>query len=142
MIRSSAPADFSPGFGFKSWRYARVKVNINPDQPDAEDDACADTDCEASLIDRPFLAARRPNYAKDVIRKANPLKVNGIDAASLATDEYIPVEFTIPEEVDDAPAKTRFTRHLHIVDGLKANILLGNDILELEKMVPNINKST
>ena len=139
VVHSTAPAEAHPGHGFRSWRYAKVQASINPDDPEDLDDLCPDTGCGSSMVDRPYLASKRPDYAKDVIH-TDTMKVNGIGSSSLSTSERIPIEFTIPGEVDGEPAVARFTRHVYIVEELKAKLLLGNDILGPEDMVPHLGK--
>ena len=56
-------------------------------------------------------------------------------------DEYIIVDFNIVEKVDNKLTKICFIKYLHIVDKLKANIFINNDILKLKKMMLNINKN-
>ena len=140
VVRSTAPPDSAPGFGFRSWRYARVKANINPATPEILDDICTDSGAGPSMADRSFLQARISDYASKVLRKEEPLKINGIGSAAVETNEYIPIDFTIPGEVDGEAANATFTRHVYIVENLKANILLGNDILGPEDIVPHVGK--
>lgn len=140
IIHSSAPHDSTPGLGFKSWRYAKVMANIDPLHPEVTIPVCTDSGCGSSIIDRQCLASQRPDYASHVLRKPEPLKIKGIGSSTLSTDEYIPLDFAIPGEADGKPATACFTRHLYIVDDLKANILLGNDILGPEDAAVHVGQ--
>ena len=103
------------------------------------DEVCIDTGCGSTMIDRQFLASKRPDYAAHVV-KTSPMKVNGIGSASLSTSEKIALDLTIPGEADGDAARASFTRYAYIVDDLKAKLLIGNDILGPEDMVPHVGK--
>ena len=115
-------------------------ANINSLKPNQLFSICDDTECESSLIDRKFLASQRPNYASHVLRKSKPLKVNDIESSKLSIDEYIVIDFTISDEVNGKTTNARFTRYVYIVEDLKANILLNNDILRPKNIVIHIGK--
>ena len=138
-IRSSAPADSSAGVGFRSWRYAKILASIAMGLSEDFDEVCIDTGCGSTMIDRQFLASKRPDYAAHVV-KTSPMKVNGIGSASLSTSEKIALDLTIPGEADGDAARASFTRYAYIVDDLKAKLLIGNDILGPEDMVPHVGK--
>ena len=139
VIQSTAAPDSNPGSGFRSWRYATVDASIGSSkklQP-----MCADSGCGTSLTDRDYLAEEMPDYKKHVKQSSNPIKVRGIGDASLTTAEYLPVTFRVPgTAADGSSAVATFTRHVYIVDGLKAKVLLGNDILGPEQIALDIAK--
>ena len=76
-----------------------------------------------------------------MLRKINLFKVNNINFASLFIDEYIVVNFNIVERIENKSTKICFTKYLHIVDELKTNIFINNNILKSKKMMSNINKN-
>lgn len=141
VIQSDAPPESQPGLGFKSWRYSTVKASIG--KPDSLHDICADSGCGASLVDREFLAREVPDFAKRVKQIADPVKVKGIGGSQLETKDYLPIEFQLPGTLPSgSPAVACFTRHAFIVDSLRAQVLLGNNILGPEKMVLDLGRRT
>ena len=140
IIRSSASIDSTSRFDFKFWRYVKLKVNINFTKSDDLIIICIDSDCEFSLIDRQCLVAQRSNYVVHVLRKSEILKINDINAASLFINEYISLNFVISDELNDKSAKACFIRYLYIVNDLKVNIFLNNDILESKNMFVHVDK--
>ena len=138
IIQSNAPHDSHPGVGFRSWRYATFAASIG--KPDSLNDLVADTGCGTSLVDRTFLAAEVPDY-KQRVKTANAIRVRGIGDALLDSTEHLPLNFRIPGKAANGSAAIAcFTRHVYIVDGLKAKLLVANDIIGPEQMIPDIGK--
>ena len=137
VIKSTA-ADDCPGHGFRSWRYSTIEASIGSSKKLTG--VCVDTGCGGSMGDRSFLAEEIPDYQKLVKQRTDPIRVRGIGNAMLESREYLPVDFSIPGELNGKPAVATFTRNVNIVDGLKAKMLLGNDIIGPEDIVPNVGK--
>lgn len=139
VIHSDASPDSTPGLGFRSWRYATFAASIG--KPDSLHEICSDTGCGASLVDRAFLAEEVPDYQQRVQKKPDAMRVRGLGDSLLITTEHLPINFRIPgRAVDGSPAIACFTRHVYIVEGLKAKMLVGNDILGPELMVPDVSR--
>ena len=140
VIESDAPKESHPGLNFRSWRYTTVKALLG-DSEEAED-MCLDTGCGASLIDRDFLAQKIPGYQNLMKQKSEAIRVRDIDNAMLSSSDYLSLRFRLPGELKQMSAIASFTRHAYIVDKLKAKVLISNDIIEPEKIVPNVAKGT
>ena len=74
---------------------------------------------------------------------ASPLPVRGIGISKHETSEYVTVPIYLPGVQDTGPnsgskALACIRRELHLVDNLRANMLVGNDILGPEEIVINI----
>ena len=139
IIRSSTSINSTFELDFRFWFYVKIKININSNEN--ENDVCVDIDCETSFIDHQFLIKWRSNYVFHVLRKTNSFKINDINFVSLFINEYIIVDFNIVEKVDDKSIKINFIKFLHVVDELKTNKLINNDILKSKKIMSNINKN-
>ena len=96
-IQSNAKSDTQPRLGFRSWRYATMKMNTGQSLTDV----CVDTGCGASLTDRKFLAQEVPDYTAHARQCAKPPKVRGIGDAVVATTTYIPLAFRVPDVAAD-----------------------------------------
>ncbi len=63
-----------------------------------------------------------------VAKMASPLKVRGVGSTKHETDEYVSVTIYFPGQKERKEALAFITRELHLVDDLRAKMLLGNDI--------------
>ena len=70
------------------------------------------------------------------------MKMRGLKNVLFITTEHIPINFRIPgKTIGGSQVTTSFTRHVYIVEGFKTKMLIGNDILNPEMMVPNFGKN-
>lgn len=60
---------------------------------------------------------------------ATPITVRGIGTAQYMTDEYAIVPFMFEGTQRGQPILARFWREVHLVDNLKANLLIGIDVM-------------
>ena len=147
IVRSTAvePPSSRQGYGFKGFRYATAEARIGtpsdiPERLTKEDilgstsPICLDTGCTMSLVDRNFLLSNCPNIK--ISTMATPMEVRGIGSASHAANQYALVDFCLPGN-DGRIAY--FQREVHLVDNLKANLLLGIDILAPEGIVMDLS---
>lgn len=64
------------------------------------------------------------------------LNVRDIDTHNHESNEYVIVDFYFNEmNEQDNFARAHFRREIHLVDDLKANVLIENDILDFEDIV-------
>ena len=94
-------------------------------------DLCVDFGCIMSLIDRKYLTTM---CKAPINRTANPVRVRGIGSAMYDSSEYAFVDFYVPDSKNGNPVIAHFRREVHVVDDLKANVLIEMDILGPEKM--------
>lgn len=68
------------------------------------------------------------------------LKVKGIGLSKYETDEYISISlYMIRKKDDDLETYTYAQRKLYWMDGFKANVLIGNNIIGPESIFINIS---
>ena len=140
IIRSSTVKNATSKLDFKFWRYVKLKININSKKFDELIIVCFDFDCESFMIDKQTLVSQRFDYQKHVLRKSKSLKINDINSSSLFINEYIAINFVIFDEIDETSTKVCFTRYVHIINNLKINIFLSNDILDSKNIVIHVDK--
>lgn len=98
---------------------------------------CLDTGCGVTLVDRNWLAMKLPS--KKISTMPVPLKVMGIGVSKhelryfALTTLYFPGTNEKGREV-----YASITYELHLVDRLKANILVENDIFCIESFSVNL----
>ena len=126
------------GLGFRNWNFIEGAVKFTLEGPST--DCCLDTGCGSTLGDREWISRDIPNAKVHLM--ANPLRVRGIGSNTHETKEYILVPFYMPasKASDGTSVLACITREIHIVDGLKANMLIRNDVLGPEEFVIDINK--
>ena len=90
-----------------------------------------------SLVDRQFLLKKCPNVK--ISTMVTPIKVRGIGSASHAANEFALVEFYLPGTKNKV---AYFQRKVHLVDNLKANLLLGIDVLVPEGIIMDLAAKT
>ena len=129
IIKSSADSAFEVGTGhaFRQYHYAMAQFQLTPDSDPKS--GCLDTGCSVTLMDRAFLALTHPGLA--IRTMASPITVRGLGANVHQTAEYVVTPLYFPGE--HAIAVTA-PREVHIVDDLKANILIGMDVMVPEKI--------
>ena len=132
IIESTAKHEGDAGYQFRKWHYARMEASHT--LADELVKLCADSECTMSLVDRKHLAATKPNAI--IQRASNPIRVRGIDHRLHDSSEYTELDFYIPGKLPDGTsAIAHFRREIHIVDDLRANALLGVDIIGPEEAV-------
>jgi len=130
IIESSAELVADTGLSFRSWHYATLCILFMLDSPASI--VCVDSGCTMTLIDRVFFTDIFPT--KEVKKTELPINVRGIGSARNSTDEYAVLDMYIPGEVSGRKVKAHIRREVHLVDNLKAKMLVGMDILAPEKM--------
>ena len=101
---------------------------------------CFDIDVESSLDDREFIAKQISNYVDRIVRRSKVLKINDIEFTTIIINECISIDFFISSEVNDKLATACFIRYVYLMNDLKINILLDNDILKSKNIVFHVKK--
>ena len=127
IIRSNvdSSADIGTGYGFRGWNYAKAKASLAVAA--VPEDVCLDTGASVSLMDRNFFKAQAPNTP--IRTMASPLQVRGLGTNRHESWEYAICDIHMPGTKDGQKVTSLFRREVHLVDNLKANMLLGNDII-------------
>ena len=128
VIPSSAEVqkDIGTGCGFRNWHYMTAMVQLGLEAtPQA---ICLDTGCSSSLIEKSFLTSQAPETT--IRQRAAPVSVRGIGSNQLDSREYaiLPMYFA-GETKDGSTVLAKIEREVHIVENLKAKLLVGMDIL-------------
>ena len=136
VIRSTAvdPPSTQPGYSFRGWRYATAEAYIGFIEGPTMS-ICLDTGCTMSLVDRSFLKDRCPQIK--IHTMSSPMEVRGIGLTSHSANVYARVDFYLPGK-DGRTAY--FQREVHLVENLKANLLMGIDIISLEQILINTTR--
>ena len=131
VIKSDSPSASYTGYTFRNFHYAMAlaKLAIHC----TLEHICLDTGCSVSLVDRQFLMKNLPDV--EMFRMKSPISVRGIGANKHQTDEYVVLPIYLPGKKQNEDVMAMISpREIHIVDQLKAQMLVGNDILQPEKI--------
>lgn len=126
------------GFAFRSYRYATVKASLAADSP--TDEFCVDSGTSMSLIDKGYLKAKCPQV--EIKRMVSPSSVRGIGTQLHDTSSYAVLDFYVPGTAENNQVLAHFKGEVHLVDDLRANVLIGMDIVGPEKMKLNFENNT
>lgn len=129
VIRSSrSPSTARPGYAFRGFHYVTLSIAIAAEYLRV----CADTGCSMTLIDRTLLRRLLPELNPSKL--SSPISVRGLGDAMHKTSEYVNISVAIDGKLRGKAVTAQLTLEAHIVDNLRANMLLGNDVIVPEKM--------
>lgn len=112
---------------FRNYHYAMAAIKLLLDK-EAES-GCLDTGCSVTLMDRTWFRKAHPTLT--IKHMASPITVRGLGSNRHQTSEYVITPLYFPGK--DSTARTA-PREIHIVDDLKANILIDMDIMIPKKI--------
>ena len=122
------------GYGFRGWRYATAQASLG--SPSATPFAvCLDTGCTMSLVDCGFFQQQCPDTKINTM--PTPMEVRGIESVAHNANQFALMDIYL-QGTDGCVALIQ--REVHLVDELKANMLIGIDILAPEDVSINLSK--
>lgn len=131
--------DVGTGHGFRGWGYTRMQVALSPTSEAKP--VCLDTGAGIILADKQFSKREAPNVP--IRTMASPISVRGVGADKYSTSEYAIADVYIPGlDKSGAAVNAKVTREIHLVDNLKAKMLLGTDFIGPEKIDISIPSKT
>ena len=117
------------GFAFRSYHYATTHLSWRPDNEKKQ--VCADAGCTMTMADKTFIPE-----TSQVRKMATKIPIRGLGSKIHYFDEYAVLTFFIEGVLSDGcRGFAKITREIHLVDDLKAGMLIGADILTPERMV-------
>lgn len=132
LIESTAPPSPVNGMAFRSWHYLTGLLSLSREAP--PESGCFDTGCPMSMGDRLFLKRLIPTF--ETKKHESPITLRGIGTNRHSTNEWTTVSFYMKGLTPEGkPVMIKYTRDIHVVDNLKANLLIGMDILGPEGAV-------
>ena len=127
LVQSNTTAVSVKGYEFQEWYYITVQVKLSQNRQIVF--ICLNTDCTVSLIDWDFLNEHAPTA--EVKRMTSSMKVWGLSFSLHAAEDYIELNLFFSAD----HSKTAVIHcEIHIIDDLKANVLIETDILISEKI--------
>ena len=123
-------------FEFRSWSY--VKENVSLIENEKKSDVCFDIDVSVTLINATFF--HRQNSEVSIRQMITSLTVRDLDTSQHQSSNYAIVSMYFVDVKNDSSVKTLIRREVHLVDNLKVNMLIDNDVTVSESVVLDLVK--
>lgn len=116
------------GTAFRGYQHTKADARFSPDSKDYE--VCLDPGCPITLGDRALLATEIHDFEKRVQKQA-PIPVRGYGNKITHATEYIVIDLYFPGTLgnDRSPALAKIPLEVHLTENLRANMLIGTDVL-------------
>ncbi len=116
-------------FEFRDWTYAKTMISLSIKDNEAQ--ICLDTECSVILTNRIFIKNHEAHYI--IRRMITSLNVRELNINKHEIWEYIIAIIYFSEKIkQEKLIRKVIRREMHLIDDLKANMLIDNDILEFE----------
>ena len=129
IVESDATESKTGGYGFRGWQYITAMIQLRPRGP--VEAVCLDTGCTMSIIDREFLLKQVPKAT--IRRMASPITVRGVGQGTHSCNKFARLDLYL-----QGNPIALIHRDVHVVDGLKAKLLIGMDIIGPERIILDI----
>ena len=129
IVESDATDDRISGYRFREWQYVTAMVRLHA--KGTSEPICLDTGCTMSIIDREFLLQQVPEVI--IQRMASPIMVRDVGQGTYSCNEFARLDIYLQEN-----PIALIHRDVHIVDKMKAKMLIGIDIIGSERIVLDI----
>ena len=142
VVRSKANSkEIGSGHAFRGYHYATAAAKVTENAE--EEDLCLDTGCSITLADRSWFHQVLPEV--ETRHMSNAITVRGLGSNTHRTNEYavFPLLFSGKHRVSgkDVTAMTA-PREVHLVDNLKAKMLIGMDVMVPEQIDITLSTSS
>ncbi len=134
ILSDAAKPCFPPGYAFTGYKFTTAKCQIGQGE---FFDACLDTGCTASLADADFITSLLPDLT--VQSMPTMLNVKGIGSQKHSANRWVLLKMKFMGVNNQL---LEIEREIHLVDDLKAKLLIGVDILDPEGIIINIREKT
>ena len=130
IIESNAPKSSGCGQGtaFRGFQHTKADLRLTPAAPNVE--ICLDLGCPITLGDRAMLSSL-PDFEKRILKQGSPVPVRGYGNKIVPAREYIVMDLYFPgtHGQSQEPVLAKVQMEVHLSDDLKANMLIGTDVL-------------
>ena len=125
---SDSKQEVGTGHAFRKYHYAMAAAQLNLDcEPET---ICLDSGCGVALGDKAYIKRLLPTT--EICLMSSPITVRGLGSNRHQTSEYVTIPLYFPgkhqKDGKDAIAMTA-PREIHLVEDLKAKLLIGMDIM-------------
>ena len=126
-------------YDFRKWQYASVDVILIIGMKSLSE--CINIETEITLSDITFFKSQIKNIS--IRTMTSSIIVNELETTKHFTNKYVIVSMYFSDKnQNDKSTTALITKEIHLVDNLKTNIFIENDILESEKFDVFISTSS
>ena len=125
----------TPGYGFKRWKYVTIKVFWESGFNAKLTEMCLDNGCSVTLMDKSYFQKQIP-FA-EIKKMSSPIPVRGMGNKIIRKDENATVKMFVIGTNQGKPAKASFFIENHLINEMKANLLIKTNIFKPQRT--NIN---
>ena len=128
-------------YKFRNWQYVIAQLSLTEDASNTS--KCIDSEVEITLANTQFFKAQIKNFVSIRIMIIL-ITVRSLEANRHSSDKYVIVSMYFKSKnVHENAMRAMITREVHLIDELKINILIDNDILDSKLFdISMFNKST
>ena len=129
---SDSSQEVGTGHAFRGYHYAMGAAKVT--KHGSTKLLCFDTGCSITLVDRAWLLQALPDL--EIRQMSKAITVRGLGSNKHQTSAYTIFPLLLPGQLKNGKKVTAMTapREVHIVDNLKAKMLIGMDIMVPEKI--------
>lgn len=134
---------FSFRLAFNGLTYAIALITLTskhlPPDSNLDSTTCLDTRCGVILVNKTWLSKCLPMQKINIM--STPLKVGRIRASKHKSGEFAALSLYFPSKNNaDQRVYASLTYKIHLVKGLRANLLIGNNIMSLKGFIIDVKR--
>ena len=123
-------------YKFRKWKYVRVSTTLSFIIESKH--VCLDTDVNIILVDREFFKRQTSNIS--IRTMTISISIRDLDTAQHWFSDYVIIFIYFSSKKNEIVVKVMITREIHLIDNLKINILIENNLMRLKKIDINMTK--
>jgi hypothetical protein len=118
-------------FEFRDWTYVKIMISLFIKSTEAQ--VCLNIECSVTLVDRKFIKIYATHYI--IRRMTTSLNVRDLRINKHEISKYIIVSIYLAEKsAQEKFIREIIRREVHLMNDLKINMLIENDILDSERI--------
>ena len=123
--------DVDTDYDFRDWNYVKIKVFLSLIVESAN--VCLNIDVDVSLMNRTFFKTQTSNtFVRTMI---SSLQIRDLSTNRHQTWKYAVCDIYLSKSKNDKNVISLIQREVHLVNDLKANMLIDNDIIDSEQFI-------
>ena len=133
---STSIKNFEYDLRFRNWNFLKTLIKFFVFDFDTH--VCIDIDCEAILDDKKFIQIKCSKI--EIHSMTTSLRMREIETTIHETNEYIKILIYMSDVKDDKQVLACIEREIHLINDLKANLLIENDFLKFEEFIIDVSE--
>ena len=123
-------------YEFREWKYVRVFATLSFIIESKH--ACLDTNVNIIFVDREFFKKQTSNISIRIMTIS--ISIRDFDTTQHWFSDYVITLIYFSNKKNEIVVKTMITREIHLIDDLKINMFIENDLMKSKKIDINVTK--